>query len=128
MAEQPIQPARSQFTQIDEFSVSYANNVLLEASEWDLKLVFGQLDLSTGTPNVEQHTAITIPWLQAKLLHYFLGLNVALFEYQNGKIKIPLGLLPPAPPPLTPEQEADPAAKKLFDLAKKVHQEFTSTL
>jgi Protein of unknown function (DUF3467) len=77
----------------EDFSSLYANNVSYEASVYDLKLLFGQSDLSRN--RVELHTAMTIPWLQAKLMAHYIQMNVAVYEAENGKIKIPARMHPP---------------------------------
>src|SRR5258708_3692666 len=67
-------------------SVAYANNARFESSVWDFKIFFGQLQKDAG--NVDWHTVVTIPWLQAKLLLYFLRINVAFHEIDNGQLRI----------------------------------------
>jgi len=68
----------------------YANNVRFETSVWDLKAVFGQLEQlpPSGELSVDWHTAVTMPWLVAKLLIYYLRINVAAYELANGCIKV----------------------------------------
>jgi hypothetical protein len=65
----PEKPAAPQaaFEQADEMVDAYANNVYYEASAWDLKLIFGQLDQQNGA-KIVQHTAITVPWPLVKLM------------------------------------------------------------
>ena len=54
----------------------YANNVFFESSVWDIKMLFGTLDQSKDQQiSIHQHTAISIPWLQAKVMAYFLHLT-----------------------------------------------------
>ncbi len=117
------------YERADNVVTSYANNAYYESSAWDLKIVFGQLDQPVGSPAViRQNIAITIPWAQAKLLAYFVRLHVEANEIQNGKVAIRSDLLPPAPPPLTKEQEKDPAARKLFELATKLREELIASV
>lgn len=48
-----------------------------------------------------------------KITAYYLLANIAAFELANGKIKIPVGILPP--PPVPPEGElANTAATQQF--------------
>jgi hypothetical protein len=51
------------FQRVDDFNSYYANNIAnniqLEWSQFDLKLIFGQLDQSAGKVRVEQHSAVT---------------------------------------------------------------------
>lgn len=111
----------AQFERDDDFVSLYANNICHEASAWDLKLIFGQLD-QTRTPNVvTQHTAMALSWLQVKLLIYYLQVDLAAYEAEFGKIVIPAAILPPAPGPLPPEIENDPVAKASRERAKEIY-------
>jgi hypothetical protein len=99
--------------QPDEIVSEYANNTTLEQTVWDLKLIFGEF--SQRSNSIEWHTSITMPWAQAKLLAYYLQLNVEAWELRNGPIKIPDTMIPEAPP-ILPEQEQDPAQRAVFEL------------
>ncbi len=105
----------------------YANNLLYEASAWDLKIIFGQVDQSSGSTVVKPNVAVTIPWAQAKLTLYWLRLQVEVMETQTGKIPIRADLIPPENIP-TEEQLNDPDMKKFFDMYKRVRDEFLKTL
>jgi hypothetical protein len=108
----------------EDFSSAYANSVFLEPSTWDLKMIFGQLDQSVDPNVVEQHTAITIPWTQAKILSHFLRVQIAAFEVVHGKIALHRGILPPEPSAPTKEILAEePKAQEIFDKLKKMHDE-----
>jgi hypothetical protein len=72
---------------LDEFTSKYANNVFLESTNWDLKLLFGEYDLGDNT--VLMHSAMTMPWAQAKILAYLMQVHVAAHEAQFGKIVLP---------------------------------------
>lgn len=72
----------------DDLTTDYANNVAFESTIWDLKLIFGEY--SDHDKSVEWHTSITIPWAQAKLMQYYLQINVEYFESQHGKIEVPM--------------------------------------
>lgn len=86
------------FERVEDFYTDYANNVYLESSAWDLKLIFGQLDQSTNPVTTEQRAAITIPWSQAKILNYFLGIHIRAHEMDTGaRITIPKNVIPPEP-------------------------------
>lgn len=122
MADESQPPEKNFFRRIEDFSFEYANNIQFETNAFDLKLVFGQLDHSTS--QVEQHTAITVSWLQSKLMLYYLTLNVAGYELQYGKISIPPDVMPANVPPLTPEQEKDPRYVKLYDLFRRLREQF----
>ena len=110
-----------QFERDEDFVSLYANNVWHEVSAWDLKLIFGQLD-QARTPNVvTQHTAMALSWLQAKLLIYYLQVDLAVYEAQYGKVVIPFAILPPPPGPLPPEMENDPVAQASSERAREIY-------
>src|SRR5690242_17810640 len=86
---------KTSFHRGENFESLYSNNVQFQPFEWDLKILFGELDVQpnkeTGDNEliIDQHTAITIPWIQAKLAIYFLTLQVGIHEMTNGKLRIP---------------------------------------
>src|SRR6266851_907863 len=92
----------------EEMTTDYANNVMFEPSIWDLKLIFGEFSQRTGS--VDWHTSITLPWAQVKLMIYYLQANVAAYEINEGKIRVPNPALPPEWPVITPEQAENPKA------------------
>ena len=92
-------PEKTAYRRDEEFETLYANNVYFELSAWDLKIIFGQLDQSKEVTTIEQHTAMVIPWAQAKLMSYLLQVNIAIYESDHGKIKLPTGVLPKQIPP-----------------------------
>ena len=53
----------------EEFASLYANNVQLESSVWDLKIMFGQLDQAKGPNVINQHTAMTMSHTQIGRAH-----------------------------------------------------------
>lgn len=86
-----------EYKKVDDFTSGYANNVFLESSLWDLRLIFGQNDQQIGPNSVVQHTSITLPWAQVKLLNHFLEAHLLAHEIQNGRIVIPPNLVLPVP-------------------------------
>jgi len=117
------------FKHAEEFDSLYANNVQLEQSVWDLKLIFGQLDQQSQGGVVEQHTAMTIPWIQAKVMSYFINLHVEVYELVNGKIRVPNEVLPPAPVPPSDELvKLSPHAQEVFEVIKKRREEWIAGL
>jgi hypothetical protein len=115
----------SGYRRVDDLYVDYANNVYLESSVWDLKLIFGQLDQSTSPVTTEQRAALTIPWMQAKLLSYLLSVHVLAHETGCGKIAVPDAVLPP---PITPPTEeaikADPSVQEFYRQAETLYNQF----
>jgi hypothetical protein len=134
MAEQtgtatPIQEMPIETKRAEDFSSLYANNVRFESSVWDLRILFGELDQSAeqGKHVVELHTAIAIPWVQVKLMIYYLQLNLFLHEAENGKVRIAQRVFPPDPGPMPPKEfENDPTAKALHELVVKLHRELVA--
>ena len=108
----------------EEFESLYANNVQFEASVWDLKMIFGQLDQSTGSTVVEQHTAVTMAWPEAKIMAYFLLVNMTGYQSRNGPIQLPIAVIPTRPDPSDPSLNAD--GKKLAEYLAWVHDQFFS--
>src|SRR5581483_9868572 len=96
------------FTHADDFHSIYANNSTFQASNWDLKIIFGELDQSKGPNDVTRKVAVTIPWPQAKVLHYFLTLNLMAHETANQRIMVAPGII--APLPDEPPSGVDPEA------------------
>jgi hypothetical protein len=112
----------------EDFSSVYADNVAFESSVWGLKVFLGELDQGAGggTPGVEFHTAVSIPWMAAKLFIYWLRLNLAFYEINNGKINIPERLLPPKPS--VPDDPENPVNAASYAVAKRLHDEFMADL
>ena len=115
-------PAPLKNERSEDFSEAYANNAAFEASPWDLKITFGQLDQAMGV--IHQHTAMSLPWAIVKLSLYHLKLQVAAYETLYGKIMIPPEALPPEPT-VPPEQLKDnQKAQQVYEAFKKLHDEF----
>jgi len=91
MPEDTPKPATERIKSSD-FTARYANNVYLESSAWDLKLVLGQLDQSSGE-TIVQHTAVTMPWPQVKMLAYLLQVHIAMHENRLARVAVPGGLI-----------------------------------
>lgn len=109
----------------EDFTAVYANNVNFEATAFDLKILFGELNQSFETLTVDQHTSVTMTWLEAKLLLHYLSVQLAAYEIGNGKIVVPQAILPPEPPPPTLEQQnEDPKALQVYETLIKMRREF----
>src|SRR5438045_7215 len=96
MADNQQQPLSTNYLeQTPDFESVYANNVQFLSSAMDLKMTFGQSDQRpNGSWFVEQHTAVTIPWIQAKIMLFFLHANIFFHENANGTIRVPPQLMP----------------------------------
>lgn len=92
------EPKNQTENQSEDVTSDYANNTLFDASIWDLKILFGEW--SGRTKSVDWHTSITIPWAQAKLMAYYLAVNVDAHEQRMGKIPFPSAMVPPEPQPV----------------------------
>lgn len=86
--------ATNNLVRSEEFVVKYANNVQFELGPWDLRMLFGQLESAIGPNGVMQHTAITMPWPQVKIMSYFLEINLMIHEHLNGRVTVPGGIIP----------------------------------
>lgn len=84
------------FQRTDDFREGYANSCRFESSVWDLKLIFGTLDQSVDPSVILQRFSINVPWVQAKLMLYFLYVNVLFQEAVNGTIHVPAAITPPS--------------------------------
>jgi hypothetical protein len=123
IGDQPMDDV-SKFEPTEDFALSYANNVRYEASVWDLKMIFGQLDQrAPEAVVVEQHTAVTVTWQMAKLMAYFCTVNVVLNQIQTGAhIVVPPTVIPPKPDPsLEGWKSADP---KLVRYLAWIHDQY----
>jgi hypothetical protein len=110
--------------EFEEIVPIYANNVRFEITAWDLRMYFGQL-VAGGASAVDFHTDVTIPWAQAKLMHLYIGINIMLYERDNGRIPIPRSVLP-APLESPPEgaDTSSPEAIEAFQLVQQQIKEF----
>jgi hypothetical protein len=105
-----------------DFVDRYANNVTLESSVWDLKMLFGTLDQTTKPESVRHHTAMHVTWAQAKLMAFYLQTNIMFHEAANGKIKIPDQAMPAAVNPAE-SMWSFPDAKEMIDKLAKLRSE-----
>lgn len=120
-AQQQPQPEERKQAE-EDLSSDYANNVHFETSAWDCKLIFGQLDQRRTPATIEWHTAITMPWAVAKIVAYYLQVNVAAYERTNGKIQIPANVVPPEPTPPTGELEGDANVLAIYETAVEAYR------
>lgn len=106
--------------EFDDVVPVYANNVRFEMSAWDLRMFFGQL-MPGGAPEIDWHTDIAIPWALAKLMHLYLGINIMLYERQNGKIAVPKNVMPA--PVVNPPDGIDTSNPEAFETFQRVQQQ-----
>jgi hypothetical protein len=109
-----------------DFIERYANNIAVESSIWDLKLIFGILDQTTTPATIGRYAAVNIPWQQAKLLAYFLQLNVLFHERANGTIKLPDGIMPPPLEPIFASLKAEPGGAEFLEQVVKLRDALMS--
>src|SRR5579864_3960436 len=114
-------PNKSVQPEEEEFTSDYANNALFVGTIWDLKILFGEL--SATNKGVDWHTSITLPWELAKLLSYYLEINLAARELAHGTIRVPESMAPPEPEP-PPESENNPAMQRLVNFIKDRRKQF----
>jgi hypothetical protein len=125
--EEPTPTSPSPEQQEEELTSDYANNTYFEPTVWDLKILFGEW--SGRANSVDWHTSITLPWAQAKLLAYYLGINLAAREMREGRIKIPDTVIPPEIPPPTPETlQTNPESQAFFEMVQEHRRKFLETI
>jgi hypothetical protein len=121
-----IKPLQVPFIKSGDFQSSYANNVQFQPNEIDMKLLFGEMDTSKMV--IEHHTAITMTWLQAKLMLHFLEMQIHVYEMTHGRIQGSSAVYPPEPQPPTGELESDPTALKIYEYMKINREQFVESL
>ena len=127
MATDELESSGLIYESAEDFSESYANNVYFESSAWDLKLIFGQLDQGEGKVKIVQHTAVTLPWTQVKLLSYWIKGHLQAHEMANGKVQIPPSIFPPElPPPTEKLKKSDPNVEAIYALFNRLRNELVS--
>jgi len=118
-----------EFTRHENFESWYANNVQFEPNEFDLRMVFGENESLGGKRVVQQHTAMSVSWAEAKILAYFLQLHIAAAEKVNGKINVPRSVWPTEPiPPSEELKRENPLAESIYQMAKQMHERFIANL
>jgi len=113
------------FERVEDFVSAYADNARFEATVFNLKMIFGEIDLSSGTEVVKQHTSITLPWALVKLVVFYLQINILLHEAQIGKITVPPNQAPPAMPEMS---EVADVPQALIDSVKRLREQFIASM
>ncbi|HLY42491.1 MAG TPA: DUF3467 domain-containing protein [Terracidiphilus sp.] len=129
-AEKP-NPPQPEIVRHDNFERWYANHFQFQATDADLTILFGEWDVpnAEGKGVVQQHTAMTFTWEQAKVLAYFLDLYVAGRELLYGRITAPPGLWPTEPNAPTEEiKQQNPLAEAIYEMATKRRQQFIESI
>lgn len=103
-----------------DFMHRYANQVSFDLNVSDLRIVFGTTE--KNAPSV-YHTAITVTWAEAKILRYLLEQNIKAYELFEGKILIPMGMMPPPPQAPKPEQKDDTRAQAIHAAMVKLYED-----
>lgn len=121
----PEQPAQQSidYRTADDFTSRYANNVFLENTLWDLKLIFGQTDQRAGLNVVVQFGSVALSWPQIKILSYYLRAHLASHEASNGRIVIQPGIIPAIPDKLPDGLTKQRGASEGFEAVRKLYEE-----
>src|SRR5262249_3074754 len=104
----------------------YANIVNFGTTAWDIRFVFGQMINREGKEEFEPRIAITLPWLQAKVMSVYLQMNIFAHEKANGKIDIPSNLLPSISQPS--EEITDPNVRAGLEVFRKKLEQILATI
>ncbi len=92
----------------------YANTFQVETTVYDFKLRFGQLNLKGKEWISDPKCDVTLPWMQLKLMLFFLALNLFNYEEENGTIFLPDRIKPIAPDIIANPPEGQPPAGESF--------------
>jgi hypothetical protein len=110
----------------EDFESLYANNVYFVPTEWDLKMIFGEVDNDPdGSAFIAQHTSIAVPWLQVKMMHHFLSLQLGVYEINHGPIVLPPSIIPPIPDP--PPEDATKQDVAIYNLIKNKREDILAS-
>lgn len=132
MTDQPTSPQSSienKTIRAEGFRTYYANNVIVEANAWDMKLVFGQFDEIDGKSALKQQLAVSIPFGLAKLALYWIEAQIIANEIETGRrIGLRESVLPPPVPDLSPGHEKDPNLVKYREAMLQLRERFIASL
>src|SRR5260370_35921220 len=94
----------------EDYRSIYANNVLTDATAWDVRLVFGQFDkLTDGTLVNIQQLAVTLPYALAKLMLFWVETQIIAHEIEMGqRVGLRPSVSPREIPPVDPQFQNDP--------------------
>lgn len=111
------------FSRAPSFFELYANNVNFESNVWDLNVIFSLLDQVPGAPPFKQLGSVHVPWAQAKIMAYYLLMNIAFHETAHGKINLPASVTPPPIDGLLKDLPDDEKAKALVERVNHMRAE-----
>jgi hypothetical protein len=106
-----------------DFRELYANHIRFESSVWNARMLLGTLDQTTTPATIHMHSALDVPWAQAKLMAYFLQVHVLFQEQMAGKIRIPEGILPPRLDEVSPDLKQAPGGQEFLERIGKLRDE-----
>jgi hypothetical protein len=113
----------------DDFQLVYANNLVIDSTAWDVRLTFGRYDDIDGKPCLKQNLAASIPFGVAKLAVYWIEAQIIANEIETGRrVGMREAVLPPALPPLTPEQQKSPSLVKYFEAMTRLREKFIASV
>jgi hypothetical protein len=106
----------------------YANNVVAEATAWDVRLTFGQFDNVEGHIINTQQLSVTMSFGLAKLMLFWVEAQILAHEIETGKrVGLRESVLPPLPD-LSPEEQQNPNNVKLREAVKKLRERLIAGL
>lgn len=112
------------YQKIEEFTEEYANSSQFQPSIWDMKIIFGQTDMSMGPDAILQHTAITIPWSQVKMMIYFLTVNLCFHESKFGRVVLAEGLIPEIPKEMPKPFKDIGTSEETWKAVREMYEDF----
>ena len=125
---QPLSRQQLNISRHENFESWYANNIQYEPNDWDMRMLFGILALDDqGNPGIQQHTAMSVSWANLKVMMYFLGVQLAVYERLHEKVRVPRTSWPPEPiPPSDDLKAANPAAQDVYEIIKQARDQWVA--
>src|SRR5438093_3601086 len=124
MPDEPnaIDPNAIKIQRADDYRLIYANNVVSDATAWDVRLTFGQFDKLTDGALVNiQQLSVTITYELAKYMMFWLELQVIAHEIEMGRrVGLRPSVIPNEVPPVAEEDKNNPNIVKLHDEMTKL--------
>jgi hypothetical protein len=75
-----------------DFMKVYANSAQVQTSVWDVRLIFGEMEVTQGRATVENSLMVIMSPQHAKALASALSNNIISYEQKIGEIKLPADL------------------------------------